>query len=103
MYKRSRSLHPHSRMSVFWCCAFSGMTAAMLILHPELMSVAGAADLADSSVDLIAGNDANARTTFGGEALANATRGFYNLLANIVSPLTAIIAGASSLSAHNGQ
>ena len=96
MYKRSRSLHPHSRMPVFWCWAFSGMTAAMLILHPELMSVAGAAQLA-SSTDLVAGGAVNATTTFGGEALGNATRAFYNLLANIVSSLTAVIAGAFGL------
>ena len=66
MYKRSRSLRPHSRMPVFWCWTFLGMTAAMLILHPELMSVANAAQLANST-DLVAGGAVNATTTFGGE------------------------------------
>ena len=97
MYKRSRSLHPHSRMPVFWCWALSGMTAAMLILHPELMLVAGAAQLATNSTDFAAGDGVTASTTFGGEALGNATRGFYNLLNNIVSPLAAVIAGAFGL------
>ena len=99
MYKCLRSLHPHSRMPVFWCWAFSGMTAAMLILYPEFMSVANAGGL-DNVASLNIDDDITGvadATTFGGEVLGGATRAFYNLLNNIVSPLTAIIAGAFGL------
>ena len=85
---------------LFW--AFSLLLSAVMVLHPEMMLSAYAADLtATGNADLTqfgeSGLPGDAGTSYAGTALGSATYAFYNTFNRIVAPVVALVAGIFGL------
>lgn len=87
---------------LFW--AFSLLLSAVMVLHPEMMLSAYAADLtAINNADLtqfgaegLPGGPESS-SSYAGTALGSATYAFYNTFNRIVAPVVALVAGIFGL------
>ena len=88
---------------LFW--AFSLLLSAVMVLHPEMMLSAYAADLtAINDADLSQFGEAGqlpggpgSTSSYAGTALGSATYAFYNTFNRIVAPVVALVAGIFGL------
>ena len=87
---------------LFW--AFSLLLSAVMVLHPEMMLSAYAADLAKNPNanltefgELTAPGIGEVGASYAGEVLGSATQAFYNTFNRIVAPVVALVAGIFGL------
>lgn len=86
--------------AIFW--SVSGVLAALLLLHPDLMNAAIAGGLKNQTADISLGDITNSAalandTVFGGVELGSASLALHYTLTEVVFPIAALLAAGFGL------